>query len=247
MTAVREQDVLTAALVRIRTVSGAVVGAGFLVDADVVCTCAHVVAQALERSDVPEEPPADAVALDFPLLRDAEGAVPVARATVVTWRWAEDGSGDVALLRLDRPVPGARPVPLVDGTQVWGHGFRVLGYPRGAEQGVWAAGTLRGPQSAGWLQMEAESAARRVSPGFSGSPVWDEEQGGVVGMTVAVQRGDASTTAYLIPSASLVDERVLRPRCPFRGCRSSGRRTRSSSTGARRRPADCATPSAAPC
>ncbi len=227
--------------------SGAVVGAGFLVDADVVCTCAHVVAQALERSDVPEEPPADAVALDFPLLRDAEGAVPVARATVVTWRWAEDGSGDVALLRLDRPVPGARPVPLVDGTQVWGHGFRVLGYPRGAEQGVWAAGTLRGPQSAGWLQMEAESAARRVSPGFSGSPVWDEEQGGVVGMTVAVQRGDASTTAYLIPSASLVDERVLRPRCPFRGCRSSGRRTRSSSTGARRRPADCATPSAAPC
>ncbi len=47
--------------------------------------------------------------------------------------------------------------------------------------------------------------------------MWDEEQGGVVGMTVAVQRGDASTTAYLIPSASLVDERVLRPRCPFRG------------------------------
>ena len=217
MTAVREQDVLTAALVRVHTPSGVVVGAGFLVDTDVVCTCAHVVAQALERSGVPEEPPADAVALDFPLLRDAEGAVPVARATVVTWRWADDGTGDVALLRLDRPVPGARPVPLVDGTQVWGHGFRVLGYPRGAEQGVWAAGTLRGPQSAGWLQMEAESAARRVSPGFSGSPVWDEEQGGVVGMTVAVQRGDASTTAYLIPSASLVDERVLRPRCPFRG------------------------------
>jgi WD40 repeat protein len=217
MTAVREQDVLTPALVRIHTASGAVAGAGFLVDTDVVCTCAHVVARALGLPDIPEEPPADAVALDFPLLRDAEGAVPVARATAVTWRWADDGSGDVALLRLDRPVPGVRPVPLVDGTQVWGHGFRVLGYPRGAEQGVWAAGTLRGPQSAGWLQMETEPAGRRVSPGFSGSPVWDEEQGGVVGMTVAVQRGDASTTAYLIPSASLVDERVLRPRCPFRG------------------------------
>ncbi|MFI0819066.1 trypsin-like peptidase domain-containing protein [Streptomyces sp. NPDC021098] len=217
MTAVREQDVLTAALVRIRTSSGTVVGAGFLVAADVVCTCAHVVARALDLDDVPEEPPADAVALDFPLLRDAEGAVPDGRATVVTWRWADDGSADVALLRLDGPVRGARPVPLVDGTQVWGHGFRVLGYPRGGEQGVWAAGTLRGPQGAGWLQMESEPTGRRVSPGFSGSPVWDEEQGGVVGMTVAVQRGDASTTAYLIPSASLVDERVLRPRCPFRG------------------------------
>ncbi|MEU6865405.1 hypothetical protein ABZ924_19380 [Streptomyces sp. NPDC046876] len=29
---------------------------------------------------------------------------------------ARDDTGDVALLRLDRPVPGTCPAPLVDGT-----------------------------------------------------------------------------------------------------------------------------------
>ncbi|MFK0259526.1 ATP-binding protein [Streptomyces sp. NPDC090445] len=36
-------------------------------------------------------------------------------------------------------------------------------------------------------------------------------------MTVAARSGAGATTAYLIPSAQLVDEGVLRPRCPFRG------------------------------
>ncbi|MEU5599229.1 trypsin-like peptidase domain-containing protein [Streptomyces sp. NPDC020298] len=206
MATVRESDVLEASQVRIFSAAGEVVGAGLLVAADVVCTCAHVVTRALGVPDTAE--PGTPVDLDFPLL----GGRPRARARVVSWR---HGGADVALLRLDAAVEGARPVPLVDGTGVWGHTFRALGYPAGADHGVWASGTLRAGQGSGWVQMEVQGPGPRISAGFSGAPVWDDAQDGVVGMTVAAHRGER--TAYLLPSAELVDERTLRPRCPFKG------------------------------
>lgn len=158
--------------------------------------------------DTAETAPGGQLELDFPLL----GGRPRARAEVVSWR--RDGA-DVALLRLDTVVEGARPVPLVDGTGVWGHPFRVLGYPAGADHGVWASGTLRAGQGSGWLQIEAQAPGPRIAEGFSGAPVWDGTQDGVVGMMVAAHRGEP--TAYLVPSADLADERTLRPRCPFKG------------------------------
>ncbi|MYX33429.1 MULTISPECIES: AAA family ATPase [unclassified Streptomyces] len=201
-------DVLEASQVRIYSASGEVIGAGFLVAADVVCTCAHVVTRALGVPNAADQAPGKPVDLDFPLLNGR----PRAQATVVSWR---HGGADVALLRLDAIVEGARPVPLVDGTGVWGHTFRVLGYPASADRGIWASGTLRAGQGSGWVQMEAHGPGPRVAEGFSGAPVWDNEQDGVVGMTVAAHRGER--TAYLLPSADLVDERILRPRCPFQG------------------------------
>ncbi|WP_326812208.1 trypsin-like peptidase domain-containing protein [Streptomyces scopuliridis] len=208
MAALRGSDVLEASQVRILSADGEVIGAGFLVAADVVCTCAHVVTGALGVPDTEESAPGTPVDLDFPLL----GGRPRARATVVSWR---GGGADVALLRLDAAVEGARPVPLVDGTGVWGHTFRALGYPDGADDGVWASGTLRAGQGAGWVQMEAQEPGPPIEEGFSGAPVWDDAQDGVVGMTVAAHLGER--TAYLLPSAELVDERTLRPRCPFQG------------------------------
>lgn len=182
---------------------GQVVGAGFLVAPDVVCTCAHVVERAGCRPGG-----GGRLELEFPLVPGR----PRATAAVVSWR---PGGADTALLRLDAPVAGTRPVSLVDGNDVWGHTFRVLGYHVGADQGVWASGRLRAGQGSGWVQMEAHGPGPRIAAGFSGSPVWDDVQNGVVGMTVAAHRGER--TAYLLPSAELVDERVLEPRCPFQG------------------------------
>ncbi|MFF7130482.1 trypsin-like peptidase domain-containing protein [Streptomyces sp. NPDC008240] len=184
------------------------IGAGFLVADDVVCTCAHVVAGALCVPDATEQAPCTPLDLDFPLLAGR----PRARATVVSWR---HGGSDVALLRLTAEVPGARPAPLAEGTDVWGHTFRALGYPADADDGVWASGTLRAGQGSGWLQMEADPSGPRIAEGFSGAPVWDDAQDGVVGMTVAEQQG--GRTAYLLPSTELVDEGTLPPRCPFQG------------------------------
>ncbi|GGM59132.1 hypothetical protein GCM10011608_50240 [Micromonospora sonchi] len=161
--------------------------------------------------DVPasvEEAPRGWVDLDFPLLP----ARPSARARVVSWR---HGGADIALLRLDTPIEGARPAGLVDGTDVWNHSFRVFGYPAGADHGIWVSGTLRAEHGLGLLQMEANPPGPRVAEGFSGSPVWDDVQGGVVGMTVAVHRG--ASTAYLLPSADLIDEQMMPSRCPFQG------------------------------
>ncbi|WP_091245140.1 nSTAND1 domain-containing NTPase [Micromonospora matsumotoense] len=204
----RRSDSLQASQVRIRLAKGEVIGAGFLIAADVVCTCAHVVAQVFGLPASVEEAPRGWVDLDFPLLP----ARPSARASVVSWR---HGGADVALLRLDAPVDGARPAGLVDGTGVWDHSFRVFGYPVGADHGMWVSGTLRAEDGLGLLQMEANPPGPRVAEGFSGSPVWDDVQGGVVGMTVAVHRG--ASTAYLLPSADLIDEQMMPSRCPFQG------------------------------
>ncbi|MFC9007624.1 nSTAND1 domain-containing NTPase [Streptomyces microflavus] len=198
---------------------GPVVGAGFLVAPDIVCTCAHVVADALGLPRDTENAPTDVVRVEFPLLRDVGGRIPAVSATVVSWQpiREEDDSGDVALLRLAHPVGGARPVPLVDGTAVWGHEFRAYGFPTGGDHGAWATGSLRGVQGSGWLQMDAGPGGAPIQPGFSGSAVWDDAQGGVIGMTVAAGRGGLNGTAYLVPSFELVDEGVVAPQCPFRG------------------------------
>ncbi|MFE9823943.1 trypsin-like peptidase domain-containing protein [Streptomyces sp. NPDC005791] len=203
----REIDVLEASQARVHASDGEVVGAAFLVAEDVLCTCAHVVTRALGLPGA-EEPSESAVEFDFPLLPGR----PRMRATVKSWR---TGGADVALLRLDEPVEGTRPAPLVDGTGVWGHAFRAMGFPAGASQGVWVYGTLRAETGAGWLQMETEEPGPRIAEGFSGAPVWDETQNGVVGMTVTAHLGER--TAYLLPSADLVDETTLKPRCPFQG------------------------------
>nr|WSZ99458.1 trypsin-like peptidase domain-containing protein [Streptomyces sp. NBC_00857] len=211
MAAEIRSDVLETSQVRIFSVHGDVAGAGFLVAADLVCTCAHVVEEALDLPAPVDEAPGGSVNLDFPLL----SAHPSARASVVSWR---HGGADVALLRLERPVEGARPVGLVDGTEVWEHPFRAFGHPDGADHGVWVRGTLRAGMAAGLLQMEAHLPGPRITEGFSGSPVWDDVQGGVVGMTVAAHRGES--TAFLLPSADLIDEHIMPACCPFQGLES---------------------------
>ena len=46
----------------------------------------------------------------------------------------------------------------------------------------------------------------RISPGFSGTPVFSEQAGGVIGMVVAVVRDAEQTTTFLNPARTLVAE-----------------------------------------
>ncbi|MFD5574892.1 nSTAND1 domain-containing NTPase [Streptomyces cadmiisoli] len=207
------------AIARVRTDAapggggGEVAGAGFLITPDMVCTCAHVVLDALllQTSD---EVPAAPIFLDFPLLPGA----PAVRSRVAVWQpELSDGRGDVALLKLERPVTEALPVNLVDGSEVWGNEFRVYGFPVDADDGIWVSGILRDKQGTGWLQMDPSSDGPRIERGFSGSPVWDASQGGIVGMTVAAGRGRFQGTAYVLPSQTLIDAARLDLRCPYLG------------------------------
>ncbi|QYN32034.1 trypsin-like peptidase domain-containing protein [Pseudonocardia sp. DSM 110487] len=194
-----------------------VVGAGFLIGPDLVATCAHVVADALAADPYSPAPPHGPVLLDFPLVQDP-GDGPAA-AHVHRWSpIAADGSGDVAVLRLQRPVPhGARMPPLRRVDALWDHGFRVLGFPEGLTDGVWTTGRIRGEQGTRWFQLQGAPGDQAVVGGFSGSPVWDEESGAVVGMTVAADRSADTTTAYLIPIDQVLGlDPELLP-CPYRG------------------------------
>src|SRR5687768_12565438 len=83
----------------------AIAGTGFLLEPELVCTCAHVVSDALGLPRDERDSPADAVAVT--LQRSAH----VTTGTVEAW--FNDGTDDLALLRLADPAPvRAAPVRL---------------------------------------------------------------------------------------------------------------------------------------
>ncbi|CAM3690224.1 trypsin-like peptidase domain-containing protein [Kibdelosporangium persicum] len=187
-------------LVRIHDVEGRVVGGGFLVSDRLVVTCAHVVSQALGCDD-PQLLPVGEIEVSFPF---ADG--PAVTSVALTEAWfpiTVDGQGDMAVLTLRSPAPpGTLAAPLSRPVSAWGHHYRTHGFPRGMTGGVWARGTVTGPVGPGWdwIQIEDEKpSGHLIQPGFSGSPVWDDELRSVIGMVVAQDRLREARTAYMIP------------------------------------------------
>ncbi|WP_309148779.1 nSTAND1 domain-containing NTPase [Saccharopolyspora gregorii] len=209
------QDPLGTALVRLRA-GGEVVGAGVLLAPDRVATCAHVVAAVLDADAEAVDAPAGAVRLEFPLLPGA----PEVDAEVADWRPIRpDGRGDVAILRVTGPVPaGALPAPARVTGEVWRHRFRVFGFPHGHDDGLWVTGELLGAQGTGWRQMRAGPHQPTIRPGYSGTPVWDEELRCVVGIVVT-SATDSDTTAHLLPTAELGESWQAGLLNPYRGLR----------------------------
>jgi V8-like Glu-specific endopeptidase len=218
------QESLEASLVRLHTADGHVVGAGFLVSERHILTCAHVVSQALDLADSPVDPPPGVVSLDFPRIPPHT----LLTARVVLWcPPLPDGSGDLAGLELGcEPPTGAERVRFASAEDVWKHDFSVLGFPEGYDDGVWATGRLLRRQATNWIQIEdVKAQGFAVGPGFSGTPVWDEQLQGVVGMVVAASRPADTRTAFVIPLEVLAAARPLltipqgQPRNPYKGLR----------------------------
>lgn len=186
---------------------GMVVGAGFLIRPDTVVTCAHVVSVALGRDPADDRLPPEPLLIDFPMSRERHGRRPTAMARVSRWSPIRgDGTGDIALLKLDTAAPSRSGVPpLRGGGGLWGHEYRVLGFPADMIDGVWTTGRIRGAQGTGWLQLQGAATDQCIDEGYSGSPVWDGTAGAVVGITVARARDRATTTAYVIPIAQVLD------------------------------------------
>ncbi|MBB4781283.1 trypsin-like peptidase domain-containing protein [Streptomyces rapamycinicus] len=210
-----------ASVVRILGADGRPEGAGFLSGYREVITCAHVVARALGiPSDTLAEPPAGRLWVDFPLA-EAGRRMEVGIASWTPVR--ADGSGDVAVLRLLTDPPARATVArLVEDVAEPDRRVRTFGFPTAYDDGAWSVGWLRGRTGAGWLQYDTDSSSEhRVQTGFSGAPVWDVAEGGVVGMVVAADDRPDVRTAYLIPtqtlreSSSALGETAL-PACPFR-------------------------------
>jgi hypothetical protein len=205
-------DKIAASIVRILDANEDIVGAGFLVSEKHVFTCAHVIVQALGIPENGREMPNGKIRLDFPLV--ALGKKIMAR--VVFWSsiksgtsTSSEGGEDIATLELERePPPASKPAPLVTMDDLWGHSFRAFGFPGGYDKGVWASGRLLAKQGSGWLQIEdVKQTGYFVEPGFSGTPVWDEQADGVVGMVVTVEKRTDIRAAFIIPTATLINVR----------------------------------------
>jgi len=204
-------------LARILDSEGAVVGAGWRLAPDVVATCAHVVATAV-RADAYGPRPTAEVLLDLPFEPDPS---PAERATV--YRWVpiqQDGSGDVALLRLRAPREAAPSTAFRSPDALWDQPFRVLGFPAGevgGADGVWTGGQLRGHQGTGLCQLQTAVGRPEITPGFSGTPVWVEDGRAVAGLAVVGDPEVGSHTAYLVPVEQvLAADPSLMP-CPYPG------------------------------
>ena len=191
---------LHASILRIADAHDAIIGAGFLAAPWLVCTCAHVVADALGISRDTVSRPTTEVRLDFPFLDEAHIS-----ASVEVWVPIEPdgGGGDIAVLRLTSdPPPGARPARLLPVSNLSGRDFAAYGFPSTTDVGQWAYGILRDPLTKnGWVQMEGTTTVGyRVQRGYSGTPVWDQRGRGVVGMVVAEDRAPEAKVAFLMPN-----------------------------------------------
>lgn len=185
-------------------------GVGVLISRRLVLTCAHVVNRFLGLRESSPTQPEGSVSCDFPFM----GRIPPIEAAVITWVAIEaNGSGDIALLRLAEDPPGhCSPLRLIHVDDLSSHRITVLGFPDEAMiGGELVTGRLVGRNSAGLLQiLDSNTSGPRILPGFSGSPVWDDDVGGPVGIVVSIVPGgqvfDDDKTAFAIPTKQIFDQ-----------------------------------------
>jgi trypsin-like peptidase len=183
------------------------VGVGFLISDQHVLTCAHVVNAALGRSPrAQDRPPPDmSIVVKFPTL-PGRGDLPFRRGRVVEW-YAPPAQprfefGDIACVALSKARP-QKAVPAVVSvpTSSRAQRVRVFGYPSDPPrpEGHWISCDLASGVGGGFLQLDGSSATGlRAQPGYSGSPVWVEEGGVVVGMLAIAPSGGRAGDAYAI-------------------------------------------------
>ncbi|AXL87582.1 serine protease [Streptomyces sp. CB09001] len=167
--------------VRIRGADGEIAGAGILLTPEWVLTCAHVVDRTADAMTaefvgavghgvpaVPARPERDAY---VPETLDADG----------------DPSGDVALLRLERPRPVEETVRL-HRLSAPNREVRMYGFPYQHNGGIWFRATAVGVCGRdGQVQLIPASPGELASPGCSGAGVADSDTGEVIGMVLSGQ------------------------------------------------------------
>lgn len=169
------------------------VGAGFLVSARRVVTCAHVVAAS----------GTSAVSVSFPSCAGL-GELSATVAVHGGWRGGTTDPGDLAVLELEREVPLAPAVFAPPGAErgIPSPGLTAYGFPRGYDEGALAHyRAVPGPLIAGeWVQLEAVSGhGQPLADGFSGAAVTLAD-GSVVGMVTAVAGGREVRAGRMLPT-----------------------------------------------
>lgn len=165
---------LTVGIVRILDSNNQTAGAGFVLTAEgLIATCAHVVESAGAR-------PGDTVSLVFHLTGDE------ATATVEPEGWRAPEVEDIAVLRLNRPLPsGVMPLPLGRSNGTANHLFETFGFPDiNPVGGLVGGGQILGQTTLNNVHV-LQLRSQEVTGGFSGAPVLDIERQQVISMITA--------------------------------------------------------------
>jgi hypothetical protein len=196
-------------LVAILGQSDATVGAGLLISADLVLTCAHVINAALDRGMLAKDRPKAGVRVR------RHGHTEVVPATIEPQAdgWspppaARSGGGDLCILRLPAGTAAVLPVNLRVYANAASREFHAAGFPQDWQGDIdFANGDILGRDQYGLYLLRSLSPAgpkgdRRpagvIHAGFSGGPV---ESGGVIVGLVAEARPSSDLTAYMIPAS----------------------------------------------
>jgi len=204
---------LKPAIVRILKPDGTTVGTGFLVTDDgLIATCAHVVQGAGAG-------PGDTVRVAFHATAEER------EAQVEPAWWRVPDAEDVAILRLERPLPaGVTPLPLGSSASVEGHALTTFGFPapKPVEGMAGKCEVVGRTTERGFPVLQLRSS--EITPGFSGAPVLDTVTRRVAGMVTAItvpdQYGRLSETAFITPTETLqavCPELQLSDLCPYQG------------------------------
>ena len=183
-----------------------IVGAGFLISSEYLITCAHVVNESLGLNVKSAEKPTDIIECDFPIIASGKSL----EATVEVWHPVKFNSNDpqdIAILKLKDSVPSqAQPVSLITSEigDLSDHNYKAYGFSR--DGGVWSDGKIIGHIANNKIQIEdTKSTGYAVEGGFSGTAIWDEQLGGVVGMAVMADKEKMfAKSAFFIPTNVLL-------------------------------------------
>lgn len=183
-----------------------IVGAGFLISSEYLITCAHVVNESLGLDVKSPEKPTDIIECDFPIIASGTSL----ETTVEVWHPVKFNSHDpqdIAILRLKYSVPSqAQPVSLITSEigDLSDHNYKAYGFSR--NEGVWSDGKIIGHIANNKIQIEdTKSTGYAVEGGFSGTAIWDEQLGGVVGMAVMADKEKMfAKSAFFIPTNVLL-------------------------------------------
>ncbi len=199
-------------MVRILDHDGRPVGVGALVSERHIVTCAHIVNIALGLDARAQGQPVDVVTVDFPLVHSENAKSSPSQAAVVRWlpppREGATGDDIAGLELLSQRAPAGTAVAqlAVDSPRI-GRAVRVFGYPGTPPRpdGVWVSTMVRGRVGGSRLQLDSgPDSALRVQPGFSGSPVFDDAIGRVVGLLASAPAGrDLERDSYAIGADQL--------------------------------------------
>jgi hypothetical protein len=180
---------LAPALARVFDDRGEVVGAAFLVSDTTLLTCSHVVEEAVGAA-------AESVTVDFPFLESERTKCKVGLRRPVD----DQPPADIAVLSLKSRVPKSRPVRLLAPPNLAGRAFEVCGFPEGNDAGAWAEGRTGFERADGTLQVgDPNQTGYPIQPGFSGAPLWDVVNRGIIGMVVARERDTTTKVAFVQP------------------------------------------------